>query len=61
MTNEIKSYYGGSNEGERLIAEILNKDLEEVNKILRESSNEMNLLIIKIVMVLLHFSLRLKT
>jgi len=39
MTNEIKSYYGGSNEGERLIAEILNKDLEEVNKILRESSN----------------------
>tara|TARA_B100001113_G_scaffold308361_1_gene270491 strand:- start:2939 stop:6778 length:3840 start_codon:yes stop_codon:yes gene_type:complete len=39
MTNEIKSYYGGSNEGERLIAEILNQDLEEVNKILRESSN----------------------
>ena len=53
MTNEIKSYYGGNNnrlkykykqmggniEGERLIIEILNKDLEEVNKILRESSN----------------------
>ena len=53
MKNEIKSYYGGNNnrlkykykqmggniEGERLIAEILNKDLEEVNKILRESSN----------------------
>lgn len=53
MKNEIKSYYGGNNnrlkykykqmggniEGERLIIEILNKDLEEVNKILRESSN----------------------
>jgi len=53
MTDNIKLYYGGNkrtlkynykqlggnNEGERLIVEIINRDLEEVKKILQESSN----------------------